>query len=299
MGGGVMGGRARLATGVPGLDQHLGGGLIPGTLAVVVGASGIGKTQLGLQFAQAGLSQQGQRGVLFDMNARIDPQSHADYAQRMFGWRLDEVSAAERPQPAAVFQPDYSPGDYLHVFERSGRRVTQRDLGFDAWHDWQAELAAKLETTIAFFYANFIRGIDRCVIDGIEPAERPSESIQFEMFEYIYHQILRKDYDWVARDLLREHFRASADQVESSRYDWRNVGCLLLYTSHEMLLDALISRPLADGELLANANTLILMGKIRRGDKLERGLFIAKHRGSAASDEIHTYRITDAGVTLE
>jgi hypothetical protein len=41
------------------------------------------------------------------------------------------------------------------------------------------------------------------------------------------------------------------------------------------------------------------MGKIRRGDKMERGLFVAKHRGSAASDEIHTYRITDAGVTLE
>ncbi len=137
------------------------------------------------------------------------------------------------------------------------------------------------------------------MIDGIEPAERPSESIQFELFEYIYHQILRKDYDWVARDLLRESFRACAEQVEASRYDWRDTGCLLLYTSHEMLLDDLIARPLADGELLANANTLILMGKVRRGERLERGLIVAKHRGSSASDDIHTYRITDAGVTLE
>jgi RecA/RadA recombinase len=294
-----MSGKLRLGTGVPGLDQHLGGGLIPGTLAVVVGASGIGKTQLGLQFANAGLSQEGRRGVLFDMNARIDPQSHADYAERMFSWRLNEVPAGDRPRPTEVLQPDCAPGDYLHVFERSGRRVTQRDMGFDSWHDWQAELAAKLETTIAFFYGNFIRGVRRSVIDGIEPAERPSESIQFEMFEYIYHQILRKDYDWVARDLLRESFRACVEQVEARRYDWHNIGCLLLYTSHEMLLDDLIARPLADGELLANANTLILMGKIRRGDKLERGLFIAKHRGSAASDDIHTYRITDAGVTLD
>ena len=177
--------------------------------------------------------------------------------------------------------------------------MTQRDLTFDLWHDWQAELAAKLETTIAFFYGNFIRGVRRCVIDGIEPAERPSESIQFELFEYIYHQILRKDYDWVARDLLRESFRACAEQVEARRYDWRDVGCLLLYTSHEMLLDDLIARPLADGELAANANTLILLGKIRRGERLERGLFIAKHRGSAASDAIHTYRISDAGLALD
>ena len=47
---------SRLSTGVPGLDERLGGGLIPGTLTVVVGASGIGKTQLGLQFAHAGLA---------------------------------------------------------------------------------------------------------------------------------------------------------------------------------------------------------------------------------------------------
>jgi KaiC/GvpD/RAD55 family RecA-like ATPase len=294
-----MNGRLRLSTGVPGLDQHLGGGLLPGTLTVVVGASGIGKTQLGIQFAAAGLRQEGVRGAVFDMNARIDSQSHAEYAERMYSWRLTAVDSALRPRAAAVFDPDYQPGDYLHVFERSGRRVTQRDLGFDAWHDWQAELAAKLETTIAFFYGNFIRGVRRTVIDGIEPADRPSESIQFELFEYVYHQILRKEYDWVARDLLRQDYRANAERVEARRYDWQDQGCLLLYTSHEMLLDDLIARPMADGELLANANTVILMGKIRRGDKLERGLFISKHRGSAASDDIHTYHITEAGVALD
>ena len=67
----------------------LGGGLLPGTLTVAVGATGIGKTQLGLQFAYAGLRQEGKPGVLFDVSARGDSQSHADYAQRMFGWTLD------------------------------------------------------------------------------------------------------------------------------------------------------------------------------------------------------------------
>ncbi len=55
-----------------------------------------------------------------------------------------------------------------------------------------------------FFYGNFIRGVRRVVIDGIEPVGRPSESIQLELFEYVYHQILRKDSDWVARDLFRQ-----------------------------------------------------------------------------------------------
>ena len=56
----------RQLTGVPGLDDCLGGGLLPGTLTVIVGATGVGKTQLGLQFANAGASQEGNRGVVFD-----------------------------------------------------------------------------------------------------------------------------------------------------------------------------------------------------------------------------------------
>jgi KaiC/GvpD/RAD55 family RecA-like ATPase len=58
---------SRLSTGIGGLDELLGGGLLPRTLTVVVGSTGIGKTQFGVQFAQAGLRQENARGVLFDM----------------------------------------------------------------------------------------------------------------------------------------------------------------------------------------------------------------------------------------
>ena len=79
---------ARLSTGVPGLDELLGGGLLPGTLTVASGATGIGKTQLGLQLPQAGRAQEGERGIIFDMCSRGDSQNHADYARRMFDWQL-------------------------------------------------------------------------------------------------------------------------------------------------------------------------------------------------------------------
>ena len=39
----------------------LGGGLLPGTLCVVYGATGIGKTHLGLHFAHAGETGDGRR----------------------------------------------------------------------------------------------------------------------------------------------------------------------------------------------------------------------------------------------
>jgi KaiC/GvpD/RAD55 family RecA-like ATPase len=52
---------ARTSTGISKLDEMLGGGLVPGTLCVVYGATGIGKTHLGLHFAHAGVGAEGLR----------------------------------------------------------------------------------------------------------------------------------------------------------------------------------------------------------------------------------------------
>jgi KaiC/GvpD/RAD55 family RecA-like ATPase len=289
---------ARLSTGVAGLDQRLGGGLLPGTLTVVVGATGAGKTQLGLQFAAAGQAAEGRRGIIFDMTARGDSQSHAQYARRMFGWELSDESQAVL-DPAGFFTAERTPGDYLHVFETRGRRVSRRDLSFDAWHDWQAELAHRLNATIAFFYGHFTRGVRRAVIDGVEPAVRPGDSVQIELFEYIYHQILRKESEWVARDLFREHYRENAAAVAARAYDCRQVACMLLYTSQESSLESLIARPLDEGDMLVNANTVIHLGKIREGTRFRPAMYVAKHRGSPASDEIMPYYIDDGGIHLQ
>jgi KaiC/GvpD/RAD55 family RecA-like ATPase len=272
--------------------------LLPGRLAVVVGATGIGKTQLGLQFAQAGRAQEGRAGIIFDMTARGDSQSHLEYAQHMFQWQLEPATAAVAPTLDHFFDPLRPVGDFLHIFDRRGKRVTRSDLDFDAWHDWRTELVSRLNATIAFFYGNFIRGVRRAVIDGVEPVARPSDSIQLELFDYVYHQILRKDSQWVARDLFRERFQQFAAAVAKSQYDYEQIGCLLLYTSAETMLEELIRRPLEEGDVLANANTIIHLGKINSGGKIRRALHIAKHRGSPASDEITPYEITDHGLRL-
>jgi KaiC/GvpD/RAD55 family RecA-like ATPase len=153
---------SRFSAGIEGFDALLGGGLLPGTLTVVVGSAGIGKTQLGLQFLHAGREQEGTSGIVFDMSSRGDSQNHADYARRMFGWELDAI------------EPE------LHV-----------------------------------------------------------------------------------------------------------------------PLDAMIERPLEEGDLLSNANTVIYMGKIREGKAFRRAMYVGKHRGSACTDEIIPYRIDDRGVRLD
>jgi KaiC/GvpD/RAD55 family RecA-like ATPase len=289
----------RQAFGIDPLDRDLGGGLIPGTLTVVAGATGVGKTQLGLQWCQAGQSTEGSRGIICDLTSRGDPQNHAAYAARLFDWKLAEYPLAANPEFDGAWDFSRRIGDYFHPIDRSGRRVTRGDLDPDLWHEWKAELSRVLRCAVGFFYQHFARGARRVVFDGIEPAERFSESIQFEFFEYVYHHVLRRDDEWAAREWFRERFRSEAEQVMRHRYDHQSIGCLYLYTTPHVMLDELMAQPIGTGDIFANANTIILMGRVRENGRLGRALFIAKHRGSSCGDAILPYRITDSGFVFE
>ena len=288
----------RHSTGIPGLDEKLGGGLLPGTMTVLFGSTGIGKTQFGIQYANAGLKQEGQRGILFDMATRVDPQGHKEYARRLFQWTLQEEEPERTFDHLYFWDTSYTMGDYFRALTYKGRRVTKRDLDFDQWNDWQAELSKHLDATIAYFFGHFVRGCRRCVIDGIEPVQHQGESIQFELLEYVYHQIIRKDPEWVARDLFRQHYRENEHLIQQHLYQREAVGCLVCYTTAETLLDAMIEKPLDEGDLLAAANTVIYLGKIREGNKFRRAMYVSKHRGSVCPDEILHYDIDDGGLRL-
>ena len=289
----------RIQTGLPRLDALLGGGLLPGKLTVVVGATGIGKTQLGIQFAHAGRAQEGEPGIIFDMTARGDTQGHADYAERLFNWPLRERPVGEMIHADKVWERASARFDSIHIFNHAGRRVTISDMQLDDWKAWKVDLQQRIHEAIAFFYGNFIHGVRRCVIDGVEPAIRPSDSFQFHMFEYIYHQILHKDADWVARDLFRARFRQYEEQAMEHLYDHSEVACVLLYTCHEMMLDEMIERHIDSGDVLSNANTIILMGKTRTEMQVGRALHVAKHRGSAVDESIVPFEICADGLKLD
>jgi len=290
---------ARHAFGLEDLDRALGGGLLPGTLTVLAGATGIGKTQLGLRWAQMGLAGEGRRGVLCDLTSRGDSQNHAEYASRLFDWDLDEYPLTMSPDFRHAWDFGRPIGDYFHPIDRGGRRVTRGDVDAEQWHEWKGNLARIFRCAVGFFYQHLARGCRRVVFDGLEPAERFSDSIQFEFFEYIYHQVLRKEDEWAARELFREQFRANSDRILAHRYDHKSIGCLYLYTTPHILLDDLMAEPIGEGDIFSNANTIILMGRTRDAGRLGRALYVAKHRGSACGDEIVPYRLTDQGIVFD
>ena len=291
--------KPRQGFGIEGLDRRLGGGLLPGSLTVIAGATGAGKTQLGLRWLDLGRAAEQHRGIVCDLTSRGDAQNHAAYAREQLEWNLVEHPVAAPIGLETIWDLQRSLGEYYHPFARAGRRVTRRDLEPDDWHAWKTDLARVLRDAATYFHSQFVRGVRRVVVDGVEPTERCAESIQFEFFEYFYHHVMRQPFDWAAREVLRENFRAHESQVLAHPYDSDSIGCLYLYTTPHVMLDDLIAQPIGEGDIFTNANTILLMGRVRESGRVGRALYVAKHRGSACSDDIIPYSLTDRGLVID
>jgi hypothetical protein len=86
--------------------------------------------------------------------------------------------------------------------------------------------------------------------------------------------------------------------IDAHRYDHGAISTLLLVTTEETRLEDLLARKVATGDIGATANTILVLGSERVGSRLARMLCVVKHRGSAMSDEIVEYRVTDRGLAL-
>jgi len=292
----------RVSFGIEKLDQMLGGGLLPGTLTVVYGATGIGKTHLGLTFAWGGERYEGARGLILDMTARGDSQRHDEYAKRLFGWELGRWDHPVRPGQQNPFPPatHLERMRYCHEFDYGGRLeeyqvVRSGDREFR--RDWLAAYAQRWRAVLPFFYFHLASGMKRVVVDGVDPTGSPLESMQLYILDELYRKIIHQDGEILGMEILIPVWR-HRDFIDRHRYDHREVATLLLVTTEETLLDDLIARKVGEGDIGASANTILLMGKRMGQGEVGRALHVAKHRGSACSDEIAGYTITARGLTF-
>jgi len=267
----------RVTTGLAKLDNMLGGGLLPGTLTVAYGATGIGKTHLGLTFAHHGLAADGTRGIVLDMNGRGDSQQHDEYAAR---------------QREAFYS------NALHWVGRA-RDFQVPTPGGDREFDWnwKAVYNHALYTVRPFMYFHFAAGTRRVVVDGVEPMDSPADSIQVFMFDEVYRTVIHREAETLGMEICLPVWK-HRPFIDAHRYDHTRITTLLLVTTEETRLEDLIARKVATGDVGATANTILVMGSERVGGRLARMLCAVKHRGSAMSDEIVEYRITERGIAL-
>jgi len=292
----------RVSTGIPKLDAMLGGGLLPGTLTCVYGATGIGKTHLGLTFGNHGRAAEGARGVILDMNGRGDSQQHDEYAARLFAWPLGVWTHAVTPMAEPYPTEAQERADYCNALRWVGRvrdfQVPTPDGSFEFDWTWKAVYNHALYTVRPFFYFHFARGTRRVVVDGVEPMDVPADSIQFHMFNELYRTAIHRDAETLGMEICLPVWK-HREFIETHLYDHREITTLLLVTTEETRLEDLLARKVATGDVGATANTIVVMGSERVGTRLARMLCVVKHRGSAMSDEIVEFRVTDRGFTLD
>jgi KaiC/GvpD/RAD55 family RecA-like ATPase len=290
----------RVSTGIARLDSMLGGGLLPGTLTVVYGATGIGKTNLGLAFASHGRKAEGSPGLIFDMNARGDSQQHHEYAARLFDWPLGRWTHAVTP----MAHP-YPPDEQMHAFYcdalpwvgklREYQVPTPDGLEFD-WN-WKAAYNHALYTVRPFVYFHLGAGSRRIVVDGVEPMDVPGEYIQPYIFDELYRKVIHRDSETLGMEICLPVWKHRAF-IDAHLYDHAAVTTVLLVTTEGTQLEHLLARKVASGDIGAVANTILVLGSERVGSRLGRFVCVVKHRGSAMSDEIAEYRVTEQGIVF-
>ena len=277
----------------------LGGGLLPGTLCVVYGATGIGKTHLGLHFAHAGGIAEESSGIFFDMNARGDSQQHAAYASRLYGWALKRWTHTVTPMADPHPPPDQMAARYCDALPWVGKlrdyQVPTHDGGLELDWNWKSEYNHAMYTVRPFVYFHLGAGSRRIVVDGVEPMDVPGDYIQPFLFDQLYRTVIHRDSETLGMEICLPVWK-HRDFIDSHRYDHPSVTTMLLVTTEETQLDHLIARKVASGDIGAVANTILVMGSERVGNRLGRFLCVVKHRGSAKSDEIAEYRVTERGI---
>jgi hypothetical protein len=127
--------------------------------------------------------------------------------------------------------------------------------------------------------------------------DAPADSIQFHLFDEVYRTVIHRDAETLGMEICLPVWK-HREFIESHLYDHRAITTLLLVTTEETRLEDLIARKVATGDVGATANTILVMGSERVGNRLGRMLCVVKHRGSAMSDEIVEYKITGQGIEI-
>jgi hypothetical protein len=188
---------------------------------------------------------------------------------------------------------------YSDALPWGGRRrdyqVPTPDGGWEFDWNWKAAYNRALYTVRPFLYFHFAAGTRRVVVDGVEPTDAPAESIQLFVFEELYRTVIHRDAETLGMEICLPVWK-HRPFIEAHRYDHAAITTLLLVTTEETRLEDLLARKVAAGDLGATANTVLVMGSERVGTRLARMLAVVKHRGSAVSDEIVEYRVTERGL---
>lgn len=146
----------RTGSGISGLDHVLCGGLPKGSVTILEGEPGTGKTTVGLQFLVEGALQKGEAG-LFITFEQLPEQLYADAAS--FGWDLKELERRQMlriiaMEPDILFEQMTAAGG---LFERIVKQLDCRRVVIDSISLFRSPAAPREARTSVYTMRNILR----------------------------------------------------------------------------------------------------------------------------------------------
>jgi hypothetical protein len=283
------------------MNAILGGGVLPGTMVLIRGARGAGKTKLALGFAARGHDEEGRRGLVLDLSLKGDEQRHRPYAKVQSGWSLGPWDL-DRPKILKKWPSERTVAarGYFHMAasDYEVESVDRDRLTFEEFEALNHRFDYRMALLEPFLFFHRYYGARRIIVDGLEPTGDPRGSVQHRLLHRLYARLLQASPGDLGREALRQGYGRSRARVARARFQARDAAVLVLETSQETSLDRLIRARVPPGALDPLATTVILMGERDLGDRVVPAVFVAKHRGAARDGRKLPLRLSARGVQV-
>lgn len=158
----------RVPTGITGLDEMLGGGLLFNSVAVVKGAPGTGKSCVGMEFIARGASEYGENGLIITFE-EFPRQLYRDAVSIGFDLRVLEQEGKLRTiftTPAVFLREIQQPGG---IFDRTIEEVSARRVFVDSMT--QLERITQDPVQLREIMYTFLNGLLRYEITAVVTQE--------------------------------------------------------------------------------------------------------------------------------
>lgn len=125
---------SRVLTGIPGLDERMGGGLLEGTISTVIGASGVGKTTFALEFLIHGVVN-GERGLYCTLEETYDELKRSAGAGK---YNLDDFTGKDLFILSSLIEHQ-SPDELLDALEKQIVSLRPKRIVIDSLSSFEHE----------------------------------------------------------------------------------------------------------------------------------------------------------------
>ncbi|RPI99377.1 MAG: hypothetical protein EHM39_06625, partial [Chloroflexi bacterium] len=161
----------RVSTGIDGLDQMIRGGYLPHTANLVEGAPGTGKSTLGMQFIQHGITHCDEPGLILTFE-EFPQQFYRDAAS--FGWDFEQHEANDRLR-IIMSSPEVSRVDLQKIngrIEMMADTIGAKRILVDSLSHLEFLTADPVELRRVTF--EFINGLKRLGLTAVLTRENPA-----------------------------------------------------------------------------------------------------------------------------